>query len=74
MLAFAEHRDSAQDQNTSCAVGLHWQQEPGHRLEHMELVGVEQLRGVRDKVKLRKREMELINEHDLIRRGLNLNR
>jgi len=32
---------------------------------------VEQLRGDRDKVKLRKREMELINEHDLIRNGLN---
>ena len=71
---FAEHRDSTQNQNTSCAVGLHWQQEPGHRLEHMEMVGVEQLRGNRDKVKLRKREMELINEHDLIRKGLNLNR
>lgn len=52
-------------------MGLHWQQEPGHKLEHMELVGVEQLRGDRDKVKLRKREMELINEHDLIRNGLN---
>ena len=70
---FAEHRDSAQDQGTTCSVGLHWQ-EPGHRLEHMELVGVEQMRGERDKIKLRQREMEMINEHDLIRKGLNINR
>jgi hypothetical protein len=40
----------------------------------MELVGVEQMRGERDKIKLRQREMEMINEHDLIRKGLNINR
>ena len=70
---FAEHRDSVQDPHTACSVGLHWQ-EPGHRLEHMELVGVEQMREKKDKVKLRQREMEMINENDLIRKWLNMTR
>ena len=37
----------------------HAQWETGDKLEHIELVGMEQLRGDRDKVKLRQREMEL---------------
>ena len=72
-MRFSEYKRSAQDPDTTCVVGRHFQ-EPGHSLDHMEMVGVEKLMGSRDRVTLRQREKKLINDLDLIRHGLNVNR
>ena len=68
---FAEHLASIQDQNTTCVVGLHWQ-EPGHSLENLVFLPVEKLR-TKCRVTLRQREKQLINRTGLIAAGLNIN-
>jgi hypothetical protein len=67
---FAEHLASIMDPNTTCPVGLHWQ-EPGHKVQHLEFIPIEKLGGPRDPAILRQRETDLINRLDLIRKGLN---
>ena len=69
-LRFDEHLASIMDPNTTCPVGLHWQ-EPGHRVQDLEFIPIEKLGGSRDPAILRQRESDLINRLDLIRKGLN---
>ena len=67
---FREHRDSAEDPETTCPVGIHFQL-PGHSKNNMEMIPLEIVRGCRATRK--QRERNLINRHQMIRFGLNIN-
>ena len=69
-IRFAEHLVSIRDVNTTCPVGVHWQ-EPGHNQEHLVFLPVEKMRN-RCRVALRQREKQLINSTGLIAAGLNI--
>ena len=66
---FKEHLDTSEDPETKCPAGLHFQL-PGHSKKEMEMVPLELVRGCRATRKIRERN--LINQHEMIRYGLNL--
>ena len=70
---FSEHLASITDPNTTTEVGLHWQQSPGHKVEHLQFIPVERLRGSRDPATLRQRERDFINRYEFVEKGLNNN-
>ena len=66
---FSEHLASIQDPASTCPVGSHWRQ-PGHKVSHLEFVGVEKL-GTRSWPVLRAREKVKINVTGLVTAGIN---
>ena len=66
---FKEHKDSAETADTPCPVGQHFQL-PGHSTRDMVMVPLELVRG--DMATRKQRERKLINEHMMIRFGMNV--
>ena len=64
-----KHKDSAETADTPCPVGQHFQL-PGHSTRDMVMVPLELVRG--NMATRKQRERKLINEHEMIRFGMNI--